>query len=158
MIELPVRNTLVMYNKRLYHNMKRLNDLFVARCQTTYILGCVATMIRRQNWRAEVDGRMTDCQNSTNWKHLLKQRESYAARPSIMLCVNCLLVKNDRVLCGTAFNHALYKVFVVHRRRRHTKPDRNMETKIQKAEPYDDMDNDDLSDSDCVIDTNVIQV
>ena len=90
MIELPVRNTLVMYDKRLYHNMKRLNDLFVARCQTTYILGCVATMIRRQNWRAEVDGRMTDCQNSTNWKHLLKQRESYAARPSIMLCVNCL--------------------------------------------------------------------
>ena len=67
------------------------------------------------------------------------------------------LVKNERVLRGKAFNHALYKVFV-HRRRRHTKPDRNMETKIQKAEPYDDMDNDDLSDSDCVMDTNVIQV
>jgi hypothetical protein len=67
------------------------------------------------------------------------------------------LVKNDRVLRGKAFNHALYKVFV-HRRRRHTKPNRNMETKIQKAEPYDDMDNDDLSDSDDVMRTNVIQV
>jgi hypothetical protein len=65
------------------------------------------------------------------------------------------LVKNDRVLCGKAFNHALYKVFV-HRRRRDTKPDRNLETKVQKAELYDDMDNDALSDSDCVMDTNVI--
>jgi hypothetical protein len=33
-----------------------------------------------------------------------------------------------------------------------------METKMQKAEPYDDVDNDELSDSDCVIGTNVIQV
>jgi hypothetical protein len=34
-----------------------------------------------------------------------------------------------------------------------------METKIQKAEPaYDDMDNDELSNSDCVMDTNMIQV
>ncbi len=53
------------------------------------------------------------------------------------------------------FSHALYKV---HRRRRYTKPDWNMETKIPKAEPYKDMDNDDLSDSDCVMDTNMIQV
>lgn len=67
------------------------------------------------------------------------------------------LVKNDRLLRGKSFNHALYKVFV-HRRRKHTKPDRNIETKVQKAEPYDDMDNDELSDSDCGMDTNVIQV
>ena len=67
------------------------------------------------------------------------------------------LVKNDRVLRGKAFNHALYNVFV-HRHRRHTKPDWNMETKIQNAEPYDDMDNDDLSNSDDVMRTNVIQV
>jgi hypothetical protein len=67
------------------------------------------------------------------------------------------LVKNDRLLRGKPFNHALYKVFV-HRRHKHKKPDRNMETKMQKAEPYDDMDNDKLSDSDCVIRTNVIQV
>jgi hypothetical protein len=67
------------------------------------------------------------------------------------------LDKNDRVLCGKAFNHALYKV-IVHRRRRHTKPNRNIETKIQKAEPYNDMDNDDLSDSDDVMRTHVIQV
>ena len=66
-------------------------------------------------------------------------------------------VKNDRVLRGKAFNHALYQVFV-HRRRRDTKPDWNIETKIQKAEPYDDIVNDDLSNSDCVMDTNVIQV
>ena len=33
-----------------------------------------------------------------------------------------------------------------------------METKIQNAEPYDDMDNDDLSNSDDVMRTNVIQV
>ncbi len=33
-----------------------------------------------------------------------------------------------------------------------------METKIQKEEPYDDMDNDELSNSDCVMDTNLIQV
>ena len=33
-----------------------------------------------------------------------------------------------------------------------------METKIQKAEPYDDMDNNELSNSDCVMGTNVIQV
>ena len=65
------------------------------------------------------------------------------------------LVKNDQLLRYKAFNHALYKVFV-HRRRRQTKPDQDMETKIQKAEPYDDMDNDALSDSDCVMDTNVI--
>ena len=67
------------------------------------------------------------------------------------------LVKNDRLLRGKPFNHALYKVFV-HRRHKHKKPDRNMETKMQKAEPYDDMDNDKLTDSDCVIGTNVIQV
>jgi hypothetical protein len=66
------------------------------------------------------------------------------------------LVKNDRVLRGKALNHVLYKVFV-HRRRRQTKPDQDMETKIQKAEPYDDMDNDEVSNSDCVIDTNMIQ-
>ena len=67
------------------------------------------------------------------------------------------LVKNDRLLRGKPFNHALYKVFV-HWRRRHAKPDQNMETKIQKAEQYDDTDNDELSDSDCVMDVNVIQV
>jgi hypothetical protein len=67
------------------------------------------------------------------------------------------LVKNDRVLRGKAFNHALYKVFV-HRRRQHTNPDRNMETKIQKAEPYDNMANDELSNSNCVINTNAIRV
>ncbi len=63
------------------------------------------------------------------------------------------LVKHDRLLCGKHFNHALYEVFV-QRHRKHTKPDWNMETKIQKAEPYDNMDNNDqLSNKNCVMNT-----
>ena len=96
-------------------------------------LTCIwdASKLMKQNWLVEVVGCMRDWPGSMNWHSWSRMIEGGCVeKHSIMLCT--------KFLCTTP---PAYKT--------------RSETKIQKAEPYNNIVNYELSNSDCVMGTNI---